>query len=265
MHSSGFHRQKVPLDYNHAILALNVIGKLHGVSLAMRHQKPLTFVNLKKTKPNWFLQMLKEPKAQNLADIHFEKAITSLRPNETELIANMEQLRIGYLVSLTECCEESAGPYCVWSHGAICTQNMVFKYAEEGNKTQPVAMCLLEWQSMQLCSQAFDLSSLLFGAIDVEVCRDFYEEFIWMYYNNVVKTMQQLLSNSGAVELPLRLEDLLEQMKLYARYGFILAPMMQTLIEGLATGSGGDVVSGEYEQRTAGDVIRLFFDKNYDL
>lgn len=261
MHSIGFHRRKIPLDYNHAILALTVIGKLHGVSLAMRHQQQLD--NHRKIKPNWFLQLLKEPKARKLADNYFEIALKSLRPNETEYIANMEQLRIGYLDSLTECCDQTTEGYHVWSHGAICTQNMMFKYEEEENRARPVEMCLLEWQNMQLCSPAFDLSSLLFGAIDVKVCRDFYEEMISAYHSSVENTMQRLLSNSGAVEMPLRMEDLLEQMKLYARYGFIVAPMMPTLMEGLPTGSDA-VHLAEYKPNN-GDVIRLFFDKNYNL
>lgn len=262
MHASGFHRREVALDYNHAILALNVIGKMHGVSLAMRHQQKLD--NFEKSKPNWLLQMLKEPTARRLADNHFEIALKSLRPNETELIANMEQLRIGYVDSLTECCDETTEPYLVWSHGAICMQNIVFKYEEEETQSRPVRMCLLEWQNMQLCSPALDLSSLLFGAIDVEVCRDFYDEFILIYHNSVLDIMQRLLSNSGVVELPLRMNDLMEQMKLYARYGFIVAPMMETLMAGLTTGSEGGYLA-EYEQKNIGDVIRLFFDKNYNL
>lgn len=258
MHSIGFHRCEIALDYNHAVLALNSIGKLHGISLAMRHHRPI--VNLKKTKSKWFLQMLKDPNARKMVDNHFEKAIKSLRPNETELIANMEQLRIDYLDSLEDCCDKTPELYRVWSHGALCIQNMVFKYE---NRTRPVEMCFLEWHNMQLCSPALDLSSLLFGAIDVKVCREFYEEMIWIYYNSVVDTMQRLLSNSEAMVLSWRMEELLEQMKLYAKYGFIAVPMMQSLIEGLVKGSEGVVNFGEYEQKNAGDFIRLFFEKNY--
>lgn len=271
------------LDFQHARLAVSELGRFHAMSFVLRDQKPDLFAEFKRMQADTVRNMLDNDISHAFLDNNYDTAIGTLDANETELIGKMKHLKEAYLKKMTECTAEGAAePFSVINHGDFWNNNVMYQYTTVNGKQIPSGIRFIDWQITQCCSPAMDLVYFLFSSTEHELRRQHYDRLVDAYYESCSTTIRRLGSDADRL---FRFEDLTAQMKRFAQYGFIMAliaipfivvkatdiPDLSEFIENAVSEDSNSEIKGfvpnddqVYRQRTA-DVIRDFFDRNYDL
>lgn len=267
------------LDFNHASLVMKEMGKYHALSFALRDQRPEIFAEFSKKKPVFMLEMIENEMSAKFLDNNYDMASKTLEPTEKDLYDKMQGLRTTFKSKMYELCQDQAEPFSVMNHGDFWNNNMMYLYGK-GSKV-PRAVCLIDWQIVQFCSPAMDISYFLFSSTDPTLRDEHYDDLLHVYYDNLAETLQRLGSDP---EKLFKYSDLMDQLKKYAQYGFIMSPMLIQVVTAkpsdipdlneLAQQIDNDkledfesFVKGTdplYHRRMSG-VIRFFFSKGYDL
>lgn len=268
------------LDFTHASLVMKEMGKYHALSFALRDQRPELFAEFSKKKPVFMLQMLDQEMAIKYWDNCYDMASKTLEPTEKDLYDKVQSLRTTFKDKMYEISKDQIEPFSVMNHGDFWNNNMMYQYGK--NSKVPQAICLIDWQLVQFCSPAMDISYFIFSSTDSTLRVEHYDDLINVYYENLAETLQRLGSDP---EKLFKFSDLQDQLKKYARYGLIMAPMLIQVVTAkasdipdlneLAQKMGDDNNTEDFESfvkgtdplyhRRMSGVIRFFFSKGYDL
>lgn len=121
-----------PLPLSHEKIVLETLAKLHGVSLAMKHQYPNEFDDFKELGDVAETQIERGNFGYVIASA-LEQAINVLRNEEHQRI--MEKCRVGYRQILSECFGKEANDrFGVINHGDCWINNCLFQYEENVSK-----------------------------------------------------------------------------------------------------------------------------------
>ncbi|XP_052869562.1 uncharacterized protein LOC128275187 [Anopheles cruzii] len=214
-----------PIDYDHAKLFMEHIGRLHAVSLAMKRDRPEEFEPFKLANP--FDPLLVEGGPfHNMLLSQFQMVIDALDEQDTVERTKVEQLKLDIFDEMQRCGNAAlAEPYAVINHGDCWTNNMMFRY-KDGKADEII---LFDWQVMRYVSPVLDLVYFIFCCTDEDFRRKHYDGMIDIYYRSLSVTLEKL--QHAADELFPR-DALDEHLLLFGRYGLLmgmfLVPMMCT-------------------------------------
>lgn len=110
-----------PCPIENVKLAMREIGKFHGISIAMKQQKPTIFDELKQV-PDVSHRFLASEKMQNMLDESYQRAINLLTDHKDIYV----KIRKNILARFEECIRETN--LSVMSHGDFWTNNCVYKF-----------------------------------------------------------------------------------------------------------------------------------------
>lgn len=208
------------LDYAHARLVVAELGRFHALSHALRDQRPTEFAELRLKKADFMLNMLDSDMGANTWKNMYMMAREALEPNETELRDKMRLLADTFVDRLRRCCKDDASePFGVLCHGDFWNNNIMYRY-EEGSRI-PAEVCLIDWQLVQFCSPAMDLTHFLFTSTEKRLRDEHYMDMIGTYSDCVAVAMQAM----GTDPHSFKPSDLQNQLQTFSQYGLILAPM----------------------------------------
>ncbi|KAF5275163.1 hypothetical protein FQR65_LT04195 [Abscondita terminalis] len=212
--------REVSLNYNHALLVVRELGKLHAISFALRDQDHDVFMKL----------------SQNLEESYYSKfecidAITDCYAKFTEAASNtlnklqdfeifqkIDRFKNQFYKTLCEITlSKDCGEYSVICHGDVWVGNLLFKYFPDG---VPQSVCFLDWQLARYGSPVLDLSQFLFTCTEKSLRDEHYHDLINAYYTSLHDYMQQLGSNP---EKWFPMTALNEHLKKYSLYGLCMA------------------------------------------
>ncbi|XP_049285871.1 uncharacterized oxidoreductase dhs-27-like [Anopheles funestus] len=224
-----FNKDK-PVDYEHARLTMELLGRYNAVSLAMKQDRPQEFEQFKVPDPmkemmgpgNPFIMMLQKTAMD---------AIETLEPHEPKERSKMQKLLDNLMVDIERYDNfELAEPYAVLGHGDCWINNMMYRY----RKGAPEQVILLDWQSARYSSPILDLAYFILCCTDEEFRRRHYDEMMNVYYNSLA-TLLEKLGHSPQQIFPRT--AFLRQLRQYGRFGLMLAsfvvPMLCTRSEDL--------------------------------
>lgn len=118
------------ITIEHARLFFRELGKFHGISVALKDQKPEVFAEMKKLN-DLFLPIL-EKSMNGTFEYSIECAMEVVKdPENRKLISNV---RKNYRRILKDCLVENAGSFSfgVVTHGDCWTNNLLFQYENSG-------------------------------------------------------------------------------------------------------------------------------------
>ncbi|XP_052869560.1 uncharacterized protein LOC128275185 [Anopheles cruzii] len=214
-----------PIDYDHAKLFMEHIGRLHAISLAMKRDRPEEFEPFKL--PNPFDKLSVEgDRFDNSLLSQFQVVLDALDERDTIEQTKMEQLKLNVFKEQQRCENAAlAEPYAVIIHGDCWINNMMFRY-KDGKADEII---LFDWQVMRYVSPVLDLVYFIFCCTDEDFRRKHYDEMIDIYYRSLSVTLEKL--QHAADELFPR-DALDEHLRLFGRYGLLrgmfLVPIMCT-------------------------------------
>ncbi|KAJ8883992.1 hypothetical protein PR048_015848, partial [Dryococelus australis] len=187
------------LDAAHCSLVMKTLGQFHACSFALRDQRPELFRSLgSQLKETLFRSANPESdKAatnfQNSID-HVESILLKMFPSEFEYVIRFREFGPHYEDRMLDVVSgEAAEPYAVICHGDCWTNNILFKYSEDGDA--PVAACLLDLQIARYSSPFTDIAYFLYCCTEGDVRREAYKSLLSDYYNSLSQFLQKLGSD----------------------------------------------------------------------
>ncbi|XP_001866279.2 uncharacterized protein LOC6049544 [Culex quinquefasciatus] len=197
---------------------LGELSKFHAVSLAYRLQHPNEFAKLTAKISEGFFAPKNAEWYKKYYAILTRNAIRMV----TESIAEKRYLEKfeGFLANIFENMVELVGresKLAVVCHGDCWTNNILFKYDEDGQITET---CLVDFQLIRYGSLALDLAYLIYNFTDSTLRRDNLQSWLRTYHQQLVKSLE-LLGSLQAIctdeeDLWRQLQD---EFKIYARFG----------------------------------------------
>lgn len=122
------HNKSDPIDYEHAKLVMNYLGRLHAISLAFKRRKNSVFEEFKKF-DDFLLQDFEKEKFFTYFLSIFDKAIASLPTGDQKSPTKMEHFKENLTEFLKLCrTQEMSEPYSVILHGDCWSNNLMFEY-----------------------------------------------------------------------------------------------------------------------------------------
>uniref|UniRef100_A0A9I3FH68 CHK kinase-like domain-containing protein n=1 Tax=Anopheles epiroticus TaxID=199890 RepID=A0A9I3FH68_9DIPT len=219
-----------PVNYEHARLTMQQLGRLHAVSLAMKRDRPAEFEQFKV--PDLMQVMMPDGSPFEMMMIKMlTNAKETLEPHETKERAKMQKLIDNMRQEMKLCTDGNlAEPYTVLGHGDCWVNNFMFHYKNGA----PDGVILLDWQITRYVSPVLDLSYFLFCGTDEEFRRRHFDEMMSIYYNSLEALLEKLGHNSQEV---FPRTAMMRQLRRFAKFGMLMAifviPMLCTRNEDL--------------------------------
>lgn len=172
------------LTAEHVISVMQILGKFHACSLAMKHQKPEAFAEMitnmdevifEKNNINW----------RNTFNSLSKAVINAVRTSQNESLTNKLLKfyeRDSYDIILKCIDGDRAEPYSVITHGDCWMNNILFKYNE---KSQSIEARLIDWQILRYCSPVCDIVHFIFCCTTKNLRDEYYDQFLNSYYESL--------------------------------------------------------------------------------
>ncbi|KFB41198.1 AGAP013124-PA-like protein [Anopheles sinensis] len=220
----------VPVNYEHARMTMEQLGRLHAVSMALRRDRPEEFESFKVPDPMKIMMPEGGPFEGMMRQMIVD-AIETLEPHETTERTKMQKLLDNMRTELENCSKpDLAEPYTVLGHGDCWVNNFMFHYKNGA----PDKIILLDWQITRYVTPVLDLVYFLFCCTDEEFRRRHYDEMMSVYYNALSTLLEKLGHNPQEV---FPRTALMRQLRRFGRFGILMAvflvPMLCTRNEDL--------------------------------
>lgn len=210
------------IDFDHSALVLKELGKFHAVSFAIRDQEPEKFKEFMQRTSDFHEELNKSLGVQLMQRSQFDQAIRSLDPSETRLIERMNILKSTYQELLTEVkSNTNCEPFGVLVHGDLWINNLLYRC--DDTSSTPSTVCLIDWQLSQFGSPAIDLACFLFCSLSPTLRNKHFDQFLNIYYSNLVATLTKLGSDASKL---FTFDNLQDQLRQFSKYVMFLAPIM---------------------------------------
>lgn len=122
--------QPVPLD--HVMLMLKQLGKYHGISFAMKDQRPDLFEGLKGLQ-SLMVNFFRNPNSLKMMHASYDRAIDSLKnEHHIQILKDVKNNTIEYLEDCLK--HDDCGKFAVIGHGDCWSNNLLYLYKHEVNK-----------------------------------------------------------------------------------------------------------------------------------
>uniref|UniRef100_A0A182MGV9 CHK kinase-like domain-containing protein n=1 Tax=Anopheles culicifacies TaxID=139723 RepID=A0A182MGV9_9DIPT len=218
------------VNYEHARLTMQYLGRLHALSLALKRDHPEEFEQFK-VPDSLSVMMQDQSPLEMMMKQMVNDAKETLEPHETKERAKMEKLFENMRQEMISCTDgTSAEPYTVLGHGDCWVNNFMYNYKNGA----PATVIFLDWQITRYVSPVLDIAYFLFCCTDEEFRRRYFDEMISVYYNSLATLLEQL-GHSPQEVFPRT--ALMRQLRRYGRFGILMAvflvPMMCTRNEDL--------------------------------
>lgn len=231
-----------PVDFDHAALTMQHLGRFHGVSFAMRNQQPEIFQEFRGL-TDIFKDRFQNEKDTflNMFHMSFERAIECLLPEDRVEFEKMTALKGTFIQEMRECIGP-VEPFSVVNHGDCWGNNLMFTHSEVGmervvesvlirrsfqDNGRPKKVCFIDWQASRFSSPVLDICFYVFSTTEQGLRQRHYEELLDIYYQSLEVTVRKLGSDP---ERLFPLEEFRKQLKTLSRYGVIMAPVLLQII-----------------------------------
>lgn len=217
-------RQKgLSLEETRAVL--KEIAKLHSLSLAYKFQHPKQFEKLK--------NLITEGIFSNSNEDWYKNYYVQLTKNAVDMVSEILPKNSKYVQRLTDFVESSTffsrmielvtkeSVLSVICHGDCWTNNILFRYNEDGNVIETV---LVDFQCIRYGSPALDLSNLIFCCTTKAMRDEYLQSFIKLYTQELYNNIKALGKLPEICDTEEKCEELIKaELKYYGKFGLGLA------------------------------------------
>uniref|UniRef100_A0A336JXG8 CSON001337 protein n=1 Tax=Culicoides sonorensis TaxID=179676 RepID=A0A336JXG8_CULSO len=206
------------IDFTHARLVMQGLGRLHALSYGLKLQKPEIFK--KYLLDDVLCEMVTRPETEQMWENFFQQAINSLNPEEESMKQKLELFKKNIKKELTILTSPvEAEPFTVLNHGDCWINNFMFHFDRE----VPTHIKFIDFQIARYVSPVLDLVYFIFASTDKKLRDEHYDDLIKTYHNSLCKLLQRLGENPHNV---MSFEALQDQLKKFGRFGMPMALML---------------------------------------
>jgi len=212
----GTVNRQTGMDFNHMKLALEILGKFHGLALVYRHQRPNEFEKLLEHIEETYYSARLKPWYKDF-QLNQEKiarhAVSHEYPGSIYL-EKLENFFSGDLYDKMVHLTHERNKYSVFVHGDCWTPNFLFKYGKDSNV--PVGLKLIDFQLTRFASPALDISFFIYSCTDQDLREKHYEDLLKAYHASLSGLVKSFGSDPNEV---FPYSALIDEMKRSARFG----------------------------------------------
>lgn len=182
-------RHTQEISFEHVRLIMQVLGKFHAISFALKDQQPHKFQQLTSNLDELFIRR-DDPKLREYFLWHIETLKNVVSGDEdAHLLAKVMKLFEQHPMDVTANCLDvkSAGAGSVISHGDAWQNNMMFKYDTNG---KPIEFQLIDWQVSRHSSPIIDIVYFMFCCTTKELRDQHYDSFLRIYHESLTNHIQ---------------------------------------------------------------------------
>ncbi|KAK4884189.1 hypothetical protein RN001_000460 [Aquatica leii] len=207
------------VDYEHALMYMQTIGKFHALTLAIKDQKPNLFNEYKRNTKETIISVSSAMR-KTMIDLMTEGVERLNTKGYTVEYEKYKKIMKQYPdIVLEVLCNRDAGPYIVISHGDCQLRNVLFKYGDTSTPNHPTNMCLLDWQVGFIGSPVYDLSFFIFSNTNKSLRDKYYHMLINEYYRSLSTFLRKLGSNPKKM---FSFETLQDHLKKFSLFGVLI-------------------------------------------
>lgn len=208
------------IDYEHAKLVMEELGKFHAVSFAIREKNPEKLNEIRNKGICKFHKiMYSSEKGLEFYNINIKKAIDALEPNEIELIEKLKANDLHEMIDKVFS-NTTPEPFGVLVHGDIWNNNIMY---QNSDNDIPTKLRFVDWQLSQFGSPALDVVHYIFCSLDEVTRSEHYHEFMDLYYKSLVRTLKIFGCDDQKL---FTFADLKDQCKKYGRVCLHAGPIL---------------------------------------
>ncbi|KAB0795960.1 hypothetical protein PPYR_10021 [Photinus pyralis] len=205
-----------PLDYPHLLCVVKEYARVHALTYAIRHYKPVLFEEFEANTENHVFHDFKYEGIMMVTQHRMDHALKALESIEDTTLYKKFACFAQNVRSVFEKLLNSKKKHRVISHIDCGIPNFLFKY--DPSSGELLSTCIIDWQQARLESPAVDLVTFIFSAAD-KATRERYDELIMEYH----KTFCSFLGEFGCDgEKLLPFEDLQEELMEFGLLGLII-------------------------------------------
>lgn len=208
-----------PIEYENVRLLMIALGRLHGLSFAMRDQRPAEFSTFRELKEFMWLAIMKTPIIDHIIQSTSGKLDGLFAAEEREFLRNAN---VTLKETFTDCFSD-AEPFSVVGHGDCWNNNFLFY----SSSSKAESISLIDWQLSRFGSPALDLSYFFMTSTEKPLRDQHMDEFLRIYHSEVVAVISACGSDADAL---FTFEDLQSELRRFGKYGVASAPMLLSII-----------------------------------
>ena len=214
-----------PINFEHAKLLINSLGRLHGLSHALKAKRPELFEEFKKIDDLFFKMSLNDMEFFKYMEANVLNAINTLDEGDKDRERAMKLLN-NLMEQVYKCVDPLyAEPYAVVTHGDCWMNNYLYHYDSRG---APESIVLIDWQISRYCSPVIDLVYFMFICSDQGLRVKHWDELLGIYHRSMRELLEQVGVDSMA-QFPIT--ALMRHLKKFGKFGVVMAifvvPMLQ--------------------------------------
>lgn len=209
------------MNKEHVEFVYTEYGKYHGISYALKDQQPKAYQELVDRLPTVALDLFTEKMADALTQMA-EKGRSLFDPEREADKYNKYSQYLDNLQDKIKALAQQNHPYAIIVHGDCWSNNMMFKYASNGDKVRPEKMCLLDFQLIGQGSPVLDLAYFTYASSPKAIYGNL-DHYLKIYYKSLCKTIRDLGSDP---EQLIPFEVLKDHWKLYSKYGLLMSSLV---------------------------------------
>lgn len=185
-------RRRETITADHVNLVMELLGKFHAISFALKDQQPEKFKKITSNLSEIFMGDGKPEMKEYFESLKQNVLAAISSENDAHLVEKVNTFYIQKQFDIAAECVKSelAEPFAVVCHGDCWTNNTMFKY-DENHK--PVDACLIDWQISRYASPVTDLLYYLFCCITKEIRDKHYDEFLKTYHQSLSAFLKRFI------------------------------------------------------------------------
>ncbi|XP_055307283.1 uncharacterized protein LOC129571502 isoform X2 [Sitodiplosis mosellana] len=214
---------KREVTVEHILLVMNLLGKFHAVSYAIKDQQPDQFSEIvNKLQEHIYRHGYSSDltEAYNAAAMNVINSITD--DQDVHLLEAVLRLyeRDQYDI-MVECVDGNAAePHAVIVHGDMWSNNTMFQF---NDANIPTKACLIDWQIARYASPVLDVLYYIFLSTTKELRGRNYNMYLKTYYESLSSHLRRLGSDPDEV---FPFSALQEQLQKFGKYALIQASFL---------------------------------------
>jgi hypothetical protein len=208
------------ITFEHVSLVMQVLGKFHAVSFALKEQRP-DLIKPYTEIVDIFMERDDDPNMKMWMEMVKAQALGVIANHEdNEFVrACNNALKDDCFLEMQKIVQSpDAEPYAVVGHGDCWNNNTMFKNING----KPTEVCLLDWQLMRYASPVLDIVHYIFACTTKEFRDQHYETCLDIYYESLTTFLKRLGSNPEKL-FPRSAFD--GQIKRFGKFGLLMATM----------------------------------------
>ncbi|RZC33919.1 EcKinase, DUF1679, and/or APH domain containing protein, partial [Asbolus verrucosus] len=176
--------KKAVLDDAHVELIFKTYGRFHAYSFALHDQQPEEYSRVVAGLHNVYEEFTRQSFFGDHLQEMSKLAAKSLIPGEDdEVIKKFEKYTGRNIVDIFKDISVENCDYSAILHGDCWSNNMLFRYQDEGHGKKPTDIRLIDWQMIKVGSPVCDLSYCLYSGASKKVF-DNLNEYLKVYYDS---------------------------------------------------------------------------------